>query len=99
DMNHYESDQVTRQKDYLAIQAILKLAPEELAEVISTHGVTMCGYAPTMAVLHAARALGASAARLVRYATSGDVSGDRDRVVGYAGLIISYHCHSGRQGQ
>jgi AmmeMemoRadiSam system protein B len=39
-------------------------------------------------VLTAARLLGAARATLVRYATSGDVTGDRDEVVGYAGVIV-----------
>jgi AmmeMemoRadiSam system protein B len=49
----------------------------------------MCGYAATVAMLVAMRELGAKNAKLMRYATSGDVSGDRDQVVGYAGIVIS----------
>jgi hypothetical protein len=49
----------------------------------------MCGYGPAVAMLTAARELGASQAELVKYATSGDVSGERERVVGYAGMIVS----------
>jgi AmmeMemoRadiSam system protein B len=48
----------------------------------------MCGYAATAAMLVAMRNLGATHAELVRYATSGDITGDRDEVVGYAGLIV-----------
>ena len=48
----------------------------------------MCGYAATTAMLVAMRDLGAKEVELVRYATSGDITGDRDEVVGYAGLII-----------
>ena len=48
----------------------------------------MCGYAATVAMLVAMRDLGATQAELVRYATSGDITGDRDEVVGYAGLIV-----------
>jgi hypothetical protein len=50
--------------------------------------MTMCGFHPTSAVLVAARALGATSVELVRYATSGDVTKDYGRVVGYAGLLI-----------
>jgi AmmeMemoRadiSam system protein B len=49
----------------------------------------MCGYAATVAMLVAVRELGATEARLVRYATSGDINGDREQVVGYAGVIVS----------
>lgn len=89
DMNHYESDAVTRIKDHKAIERILTLDPRGLHEVVTQQNISMCGYGPTVAMLTAARQLGAKSAELVKYATSGDVSGDRDMVVGYAGLIIS----------
>src|SRR5438309_2164122 len=76
------------QQDRLAIEAIHALDGELLHQTVETHQVTMCGYVPTTAVLFAARTLGVRQAQLVRYATSADVSGDVDRVVGYAGLIM-----------
>ena len=50
--------------------------------------ISMCGYAPTATMLVAAKELGAKQGELVRYATSGDVSGDYDAVVGYAGVVV-----------
>lgn len=88
DMNHYESDAITREKDRHAIEAITRLDPDGLDAAVTTHCISMCGIAPTLAVLHAARTLGATGATLVRYATSGDRNGDRTRVVGYAGFTI-----------
>jgi MEMO1 family protein len=88
DMNHYESDAVTRVKDARAIERILALDPRGLYDTVRGEGITMCGYAATAAMLIAMRELGATEARLVRYATSGDVSGDREQVVGYAGIVI-----------
>jgi hypothetical protein len=88
DMSHYESDAVTRAKDRFALEAIESLQPERLDAAVQTHGITMCGHRPTTTVLHACRALGATCASLVRYATSGDITGDRSRVVGYAGFAI-----------
>jgi AmmeMemoRadiSam system protein B len=88
DMSHYEPDATTRLKDGHAIDAICNLDPAGLGEAVRTYQITMCGYAPTVTVLHAVRSLGATAAALIRYATSGDVSGERTRVVGYAGLVI-----------
>lgn len=88
DMSHYEPDHVTRAKDRYALDAIGNLDAEQLTSAVRTHSITMCGFSPTLAVLHGARRLGASQATLVRYATSGDVTGDRDRVVGYAGFVI-----------
>jgi hypothetical protein len=88
DMNHYESDAITREKDQKAIDRILALDPRGLYDTVRSEDITMCGYAATVATLVAVRDLGAKEAKLVRYATSGDITGDRDEVVGYAGLII-----------
>jgi AmmeMemoRadiSam system protein B len=88
DMNHYESDAITRVKDQKAIDRILALDPCGLFDTVRSEDITMCGYAATVAMLIAMRDLGAKEAELIRYATSGDVSGDRDQVVGYAGIII-----------
>jgi AmmeMemoRadiSam system protein B len=50
--------------------------------------ISMCGFGPSVAMLTAAKRLGAQKAELVEYATSGDISGDRNKVVGYAGIIV-----------
>jgi MEMO1 family protein len=89
DMNHYEADDVTRIKDRKAIDRILALDPEGLYEVIRSEEISMCGYGPTIAMMTAAKELGARHAELVMYATSADASGNRSSVVGYAGIIIS----------
>ena len=89
DMNHYESDAITRVKDHKAIDQILALDARGLFDVIVNEDISMCGYGPTVAMLTAAKMLGATSAELVKYATSGDISGDRDQVVGYAGVIVS----------
>jgi MEMO1 family protein len=88
DMNHYESDAVTRQKDGRAIEKILALDARGLFDTVRAEGITMCGYAATVAMLVAMNELGAKQAKLVRYATSGDVNGNRDEVVGYAGVAV-----------
>ncbi|MGO8815232.1 MAG: AmmeMemoRadiSam system protein B, partial [Terriglobia bacterium] len=77
DMNHYEPDDVTRVKDHKAIDQILALDPTGLYEVVRKEEITMCGYGPAVAMLTAAKDLGATRAELVRYATSADTSGDR----------------------
>jgi AmmeMemoRadiSam system protein B len=89
DMNHYESDAITRVKDRKAIEKILAMDPAGLYKVVHDEGISMCGYGPASAMLVASKMLGASKAELVRYATSGDVSGDFDHVVGYAGMVIT----------
>jgi hypothetical protein len=88
DMNHYEDDSTTRVKDHKAIERVLALDPVGLHETVQREHITMCGYGPTVAMLTAARKLGATKAELVKYATSGDVSGERDQVVGYAGIAV-----------
>lgn len=88
DMNHYESDAVTRMKDHRAIERILTLDPRGLYDVVTQQNISMCGLGPAVVMLTAARQLGATSAELVKYATSGDVSGDRNSVVGYAGVVV-----------
>lgn len=88
DLNHYEPDGVNRLKDRQAIDQILALDPRGLYDTVHRERISMCGYGPTVAVLTAARELGARQAELVRYATSGDITGDRSAVVGYAGIVI-----------
>jgi AmmeMemoRadiSam system protein B len=88
DMNHYEADSTTRVKDRKAIDKVLALDEAGLFDVVVKEHVTMCGFGPAIAMLTAAKSLGAKSAELIRYATSGDVSGDRDAVVGYAGMAI-----------
>lgn len=89
DMNHYESDVVTRAKDHRAIERILTMDARGLFDVVTQQNVSMCGFGPAVVMLTAARQLGAKSARLVKYATSGDVSGDREMVVGYAGVVVA----------
>jgi MEMO1 family protein len=88
DMNHYENDIITRIKDQKAIERILVMDARGLFDVVMNEDISMCGFGPTVVMLTAARKLGATNADLVRYATSGDISGDRERVVGYAGIIV-----------
>lgn len=88
DMTHYESCNSAEDKDSRAIDAILKLDEDALMERIRKFDISMCGYAPAVIMMVAAKLLGANKAKLVKYQTSGDVSGDYSSVVGYAGIII-----------
>lgn len=89
DMNHYEPDDITREKDRKAVEKMLELDPAGLMDVIRREDISMCGYGPAIVMLRAAKDLGAQRGRLIRYATSADAGGDRNAVVGYAGIIIS----------
>lgn len=88
DMNHYEDDQTTRRKDHQAIERLLRLDAGELFEICRHAEISMCGLGPAVVMLTAMNRLGVEKAELVRYATSGDINGDRDTVVGYAGMTF-----------
>lgn len=88
DMTHYESQEAAKRKDLIAIDAVLKLDEEKLIQSVAELDITMCGYAPVAIMIIAAKELGAKKARLVRYETSGDVTGDYSSVVGYAGIVV-----------
>ncbi len=89
DMSHYEPAARAKEKDFKAIQSLLDLDPEGLYRTIKDYGITMCGFGPAVSMLVAAKILGASKAELVKYANSGDESGDYEKVVGYAGIVVS----------
>ena len=89
DMNHYEDDETTRLKDEQAIEKLKALDAQGLYDVCREKRISMCGLGPAIATLTAMKAVGAERGELVCYATSGDVSGDRDAVVGYAGMIFN----------
>jgi MEMO1 family protein len=88
DMNHYESDAITRLKDQKAIDRVLALDARGLWQVVTDEQISMCGVGPAAVMLTAAKLLGATHASLIKYATSGEVSGDYQSVVGYAGITI-----------
>ena len=88
DMTHYEPQETAKKKDTSAIEAILALDEKMLVDRVSEYDITMCGYAPTAIMLTAVKELGAKHAKLIKYQTSGDTSGDYSSVVGYAGIVI-----------
>lgn len=88
DMSHYEDDEVTRRKDHYALEAITHLDGEGLLEAARKYRITMCGLMPVYMLLSMKDALGIKKATLVEYATSADATGDKSRVVGYAGFIF-----------
>lgn len=88
DMSHYVSADIAKKKDHLAIRRILDLDAEGLYYTVRQENITMCGYGPAVAMLTACKALGATKAELIMYANSGEVSGDYEQVVGYAGIAV-----------
>lgn len=89
DMSHYLPDEQAREIDKRALEPLLAFDPSELYRTVRDCDISMCGVIPATAMLAYARARGdASAPELIDYKTSGDAHGDRDRVVGYAGVVI-----------
>jgi len=88
DMTHYEPQESAQWKDTQAIEAILDLNEDELLRRVDELRISMCGYAPAVSLISAAKELGARKAELVKYQTSGDTTGDYSSVVGYAGVIL-----------
>lgn len=88
DMTHYEPQRSAQEKDNQAITAMLSLDENNLIEKIQELNISMCGYAPVVSMITAVKALGAKKAELVKYQTSGDITGDYSSVVGYAGLLF-----------
>ena len=89
DFTHYEPQEYAENVDKQAINAILEFNPKKLYDMIHHQNLTMCGPGPITVMLIACETLGAKKAELLKYATSGDVSGMYDQVVGYASLIVS----------
>jgi len=88
DMSHYISQKEAEHKDFLAIKKIQELDASGLYQTVLRENISMCGFQPTTAVLVACRELGATRGELVLYQTSGDITGERREVVGYAGCRI-----------
>lgn len=89
DLNHYEDQTTTLRKDQLAIDRVLALDPRGLWDTVQEEDVSMCGFIPTTVMLIAAKKRGATDAKLIKHATSGDINGDYGHVVGYASILIS----------
>ena len=88
DFSHYVPETKAKTDDLYAIEALRTLDVAEFYRRIEDRGVSACGYGPIAVMVTAASMLGAKAAELIRYATSGDVTGDRREVVGYAAIAV-----------
>lgn len=88
DMTHYQPHNIAEEKDNFAIEAIKLLDENLLIQRIYEKDISMCGYAPVIVSIVASKQLGAKEGKLLKYTTSGEVSGDYGQVVGYAGIVI-----------
>jgi AmmeMemoRadiSam system protein B len=89
DMNHYASDVETRRLDELALAAMETGNAEQLYNTVTSKHISMCGVLPAVIAMETlARLNKLKKIQRVAYGTSGDVSGDKSRVVGYAGMLL-----------
>ena len=88
DFTHYEPDGIARRLDMEAIGLILELDVAGFYNLVLAKRLSICGAGAIAMLLAAAGKLGWNRTDLVSYATSGDVTGDRSAVVGYAALTI-----------
>ena len=88
DFSHYVSADTAAELDRYALDAIVALEPERLGHEVERRRLSVCGPGPMMAMLECMRRLGATEAKVLKYANSGDVSGDRGYVVAYAAVQV-----------
>ncbi|MEM2006521.1 MAG: AmmeMemoRadiSam system protein B [Sulfolobales archaeon] len=88
DLTHYEPHDIAHRKDQLVIERIVQLDPDGLFRVVVEKDISMCGPGSTMALIYFAKALNAGGARLLKYFTSGDITGEKSWVVGYAAVQV-----------
>ncbi len=88
DLSHFHDDEKARRLDKVVLDHVRGLAPVELHRDLASGRCEACGAGPMVTALLAAEHLGADQSRVLRYATSGDATGDRDRVVGYMAAAL-----------
>lgn len=88
DLSHYEDAATAARLDGVVLRHVEALDATGLMAALEREPRHACGGGPMVSVLHAASRLGATRARVLRYADSGDVSGDKSSVVGYMAAAI-----------
>ncbi|MHA1346427.1 MAG: AmmeMemoRadiSam system protein B [Candidatus Heimdallarchaeaceae archaeon] len=83
DFTHFESHNAATKKDNIVLEAIERMDAKEMYDIKYRLNVSMCGYGPIASTIEAAKRMGRKKAKLLKYSTSGDASGDKSSVVGY----------------
>jgi AmmeMemoRadiSam system protein B len=86
DMTHYEPQANAERKDLAALEAVKAMDAKRFVSIIEERNITACGYGPIAALITAAKGLLAKEAAVLRYKTSGDITGDKSSVVGYSAV-------------
>ena len=91
DLSHYENAPTAHRLDATVLEHVRKFDPEGLQAALNSNPRHACGGGPAVAVMRAARALGATDGVVLHYGDSGDVSGDKSSVVGYMAAALGGH--------
>ncbi len=88
DFTHYEQNEFAHRQDKALIEPIINLDVKQFYDVLKEKKVSACGYGAIASTMIACKKLGASKGKLIKYATSGDVTGETDSVVGYSAICF-----------
>jgi hypothetical protein len=89
DFTHYEPNEFAHEQDLALIEPILEMDVDKFYDVLQKRKVTACGYGAIASTIIACKELGATKGELLKYATSGDVTGDTSSVVGYGSIVFT----------
>ena len=89
DFTHYEPNEFAHSQDMALIEPILDLDIEKFYKILHERRISACGYGAIAATMVACKKLGATEGKLLKYATSGDITGDTGSVVGYASIVFT----------
>jgi len=89
DFTHYEQNEFAHEQDMALIEPILKLDVKKFYDVLEDRNVSACGYGAIASTMIACKELGATKGELLKYATSGDITGDTSSVVGYGSIVFT----------
>jgi MEMO1 family protein len=88
DLSHFHSYDEAKRLDQVVLDKVAALDPEGLLQSLAGGKCEACGGGPMATTMMAAQRLGATRSRVLNYANSGDVTGDRSRVVGYMAAAL-----------
>ena len=88
DFTHYEPNDFAHAQDKSLIEAIISLDVDKFYNILQEKQISACGYGAIASTMIACKELGASKGILNKYATSGDITGDKSSVVGYASIVF-----------
>lgn len=89
DFTHYESNDFAHEQDAALIEPILKLDVDRFYDILHERDISACGYGAIASTMIACKEIGATKGELLKYATSGDIAGDKSSVVGYGSIIFT----------